>query len=265
MKAAREEPGTGRSWQTLRILSLVLVLPLSLPAQEPETTDDPLTIRGQVVDAESGSPVAGALVEPPDRRSARVTDPEGRFAIPDLRPGERLDVSLLGYETARVSVPRDGGTLRIELEPDPIVLAGIEVLSDRFEDRRRSVGRTVRVFDRVALLETEYHNVLDLIERRTRLTPSPCPGMSRVTECTRQRGGFQPVVVYVDEVEADLQYLRGYSPRQMYLVEVYRGGSHIRAYTNWWVRSASERGIDLQPFDLPRIRLEHRSSSGPPR
>ncbi len=266
----RQSGGTPRGGG-LRLLALLLgtglLVPLAVSAQEREApaVRGPVQIIGQVVEVGSGAAVSGATVTPRDRRETVVTDEEGRFFLGEVRPGERLQVSMLGYEPGEAAVPSGGGPLTIELEPDPVLLEGLRILADRFEERRRSVGHTVRVFDRIALLQTEYHNVLDLIERRTRLSPAPCPGMTSVSECTRQRGGFRPVVVYVDESEADLQHLRGYSPDDMYLVEVYRSGSHIRAYTNWWVERIGKRGQDLAPFQLPRIRMEHQNSLFPPR
>ena len=63
------------------------------------------TIRGRVVDADTGAPLAAVLVvtATPDRRA--ITDLEGRFELGDLPPGPRtLVVSLVGYTLARPEV-----------------------------------------------------------------------------------------------------------------------------------------------------------------
>ena len=69
-------------------------------------------VRGRVVDADTGAPLAAVLVvtATPDRRA--VTDADGRFVLVDLPPGPRtLVVSLVGYTLARpdVEVSADGG------------------------------------------------------------------------------------------------------------------------------------------------------------
>jgi hypothetical protein len=62
-------------------------------------------LRGRVVDADTGAPLAAVLVvtASPDRRA--VTDADGRFILSDLPPGPRtLVVSLVGYTLARPEV-----------------------------------------------------------------------------------------------------------------------------------------------------------------
>ena len=58
-------------------------------------------IPGQVLDAATGHPLAGANVQAGDR--ATTTDAQGRFKV-DAALGDSLDISFIGYQTARVAV-----------------------------------------------------------------------------------------------------------------------------------------------------------------
>ncbi|MFN7979287.1 MAG: TonB-dependent receptor [Vicinamibacterales bacterium] len=112
-----------RAATALAALLAIALAPTHVAAQAPSTG----AIRGRVVDADTGVPLAAVLVvtAEPDRRA--VTDADGRFALTDLPVGPRtLVVSLVGYTLARpeVVVPasgagRDAGgdTLVIPLSP----------------------------------------------------------------------------------------------------------------------------------------------------
>ena len=96
------------------VLALALAATVSLLSTRAaaQTTG---VIRGRVVDADTGAPLAAVLVATADPVRRAVTDADGRFALVDLPPGPRtLVVSLVGYTLARpeVTVPaRDDATV----------------------------------------------------------------------------------------------------------------------------------------------------------
>ena len=57
-------------------------------------------VPGQVLDATTGRPLAGANVQAGDR--ATTTDAEGRFKV-EAAPGDSLDISFIGYQRVRVA------------------------------------------------------------------------------------------------------------------------------------------------------------------
>lgn len=89
-------------------LSLLLSAVLSSTAQTAVVT-------GSVIDADTGSPVAGAVVTIQDQGISVTTGPAGDFRISNARPGEAvLTIVAPGYEgvprrrvstTARASIP----------------------------------------------------------------------------------------------------------------------------------------------------------------
>lgn len=126
---------------SLAVLSLSSATAARIAAQEPDCRVDKTRIVGFVVDAGNESPLASVLVsvESPDRAS--LTTDNGRFLLCDIGPGERvLTASRLGYDTLRIRIgPNPSGEpLRLRLEPDPIILEGLEIVTDRFERRRRA-------------------------------------------------------------------------------------------------------------------------------
>lgn len=88
------------------------------------------TLTGVVVDAESGRPVADAVVAVPARSAVARTGEDGAFALADLQVGsELLSVSRFGYSalTRLVEIDSPGTRVRLELEPSPFALEGLIV------------------------------------------------------------------------------------------------------------------------------------------
>lgn len=79
------------------LLGLALILLARAPAGaagEPS----PVTLRGRVVDAQTGEPIAKALVSIQASKTFAVTDARGRFVLGDVAQGEtELSVTTVGY------------------------------------------------------------------------------------------------------------------------------------------------------------------------
>ena len=87
-------------WRACGLLLLGLVLPSSIFGDEPGVTD--VAIEGQVVDARSGAPLAGARVSA-GRQTASATA-DGRFALA-LPPGEwSVEATVEGYAPATIRI-----------------------------------------------------------------------------------------------------------------------------------------------------------------
>ncbi len=65
-------------------------------------SEDEITIMGVVMDAESGTPVSGAIIEVEDLLA--TTAPDGTFSIAVEASADSLVISKEGYKTERVSV-----------------------------------------------------------------------------------------------------------------------------------------------------------------
>jgi carboxypeptidase family protein/TonB-dependent receptor-like protein len=86
---------------------------------------------GQVVDAETSEPLAGAAVELLDLNRAVATDAEGRYLLRDVAPGpNHITVRLIGYapRTLHALVPSSGQLeINVALRPEPVRMGSVDV------------------------------------------------------------------------------------------------------------------------------------------
>lgn len=219
---------------------------------------DAQTLRGTVADRESGRPVVEALVlllgERGDTVAHALTDATGTFLLSAPGAGGYvLDVSTLGYRTARAGVFELGAggemTLAVRMTPEPIAIPGLAV------DRSWSVREPPLVrngfFHRMSQGVGHFITPMDL-ERSsaTRLTDvlARVPFLTVVRASTdrvlvRDGGSLCAAAVLVDGIlastvegrsgragpivgsEGDIEGL--VALRDVEAVEVYRGGSEI--------------------------------------
>ena len=92
-------------------------------------------LNGQVVDAETGRPLAGASVLLAEGQSGTATNEDGRFAFAQIKPGpHRLVVTHVGYHDAADTVrvrPREHRRVDVPLRPrtmlaEPVIVNGFE-------------------------------------------------------------------------------------------------------------------------------------------
>jgi hypothetical protein len=107
----------------------------------------------------------------------------------------------------------------------------------------------VRTVDRQALVTSPQTNAMDLILTRTSLWTFPCNGMW-TNECVFVRGRVTEPVVYVDEARmiGGLEYLKSVLPHELYMIEVYGSGRHIRAYTTRFMERAAQSRLAPLPI-----------------
>ena len=84
-----------RNFRTF-LLSMLLLVPLSLFAQR--------TINGKVVDKTSGAELPGVNVIIKGTKKGTVTDFDGKFSLGDVKNGDVLVISYVGYTAAEVAV-----------------------------------------------------------------------------------------------------------------------------------------------------------------
>lgn len=74
-------------------------------------------LKGKVSDR-GGEPVIGAHVKWKDTKAGAVTDLDGNFAIARIQDSDELEVSFMGYKTARVRIKPAQSSVSITLEDD---------------------------------------------------------------------------------------------------------------------------------------------------
>ena len=91
----------------------ILLCPVFSEAQEQQGK---ITVTGTVVD-ERGEPLPGAFVLVPGTTSGTSTDADGKFSI-NVSAGSALEIQFMGYETKKISVPKERRNISVSLSPD---------------------------------------------------------------------------------------------------------------------------------------------------
>ena len=213
---------------------------------------EPFDLTGRAVDAETGEPLVGAFVGLAGSDWGSITEGSGRFLIPDMDPGPlALTVEQLGYETLMWTgnVSAEAGELVLSVSPQPVMLEGLKIVTDRFRARRRAASTSVWAYEREDLVTSPHVSALDFLSFRHGLSGVPCDGR-RGDMCVWLRGRLVEPQVYVDEhpLIGGLSWLSSMAPHELQMIEVYGWGTHIRAYTPRFMERAAR--IRLAPIPI---------------
>lgn len=168
-----------RAWQVdLSVLPRMRVTVRDQFGQGADTL--PTSIRGRVVDAESGRPIADAVIraraggDADESRFTRLTDAEGRFAIEDMPHGEwifEIEHVAYGGESPEVAIGGGGARQVVIYARETVTeLAPLTVTTrraDPVEDARRRSGTRLDVITRAEIEEDRTaRNAGDLMRGR---------------------------------------------------------------------------------------------------
>ena len=159
----------------------------------------------------------------------------------------------LGYTPLLRSVnigPGERAPTLLEVTPDPIVLQGLEVVLDRLEGRFEGVLASSRSFDRRALITSGAPDMLQFVSSRGSLIPVACRGSSYEKGCAVIQGRTQRIRVIVDEMpfSMGLEYLRLIRPQEVSRLEVLKGASQVRVYTESFMEAAERGLVAIRPI-----------------
>jgi iron complex outermembrane receptor protein len=102
---------------------LLLLIPAALRAQG--------TLRGTVVDQQTGSIITGATVTVTGATGGVKTDDGGKFRLTSSATIRNVTVTAVGYAEKSVPVAASDRTLRIELTPSPTELPGLQAVASQ--------------------------------------------------------------------------------------------------------------------------------------
>lgn len=230
-------------------LAGLCVFPCRAAAQDSTSV---VAVTGRVLDALTGAPVEGAVVELRDVRRKAAADSTGTFVLRAVAPGEHhWVISRLGYAAWEEDMEvADGDAFTVRLLPRPEVLEGITAIASRLQLRRQSAGVMVRALERNEIKLSAAPDVAGLVRDRLGVSGVPCPGAEAEPSCAWVRGELIPVLVYIDERRApgglaDLTY---YLPQEIYSVEAYYGGAVIRVITDTFAARLARGEVTLMPL-----------------
>ncbi|MDP4245892.1 MAG: TonB-dependent receptor plug domain-containing protein [Bacteroidota bacterium] len=85
-------------------------------------------VRGRVIDISTRQPIEYAIVSAGEQGGNAVTDQQGDFELDQIRAGDSLKVSFVGYRAKNLLPPRAGKPILIEMERGPVDLVAVTVL-----------------------------------------------------------------------------------------------------------------------------------------
>lgn len=227
---------------------IILLTVITLGLSDSTRGQERVTIRGDVVDADTRAPLQGVLVTAPLAGVSVLTDSAGTFSVGLIRDRSyELVLEDLGYVPARFTLGPEAETSRttLLLRSVPEMLSGLAVLEDRLRQRRRRRGGHVRLLEHDSLMVSTERNAYSLVERSV-------PGARM---CDRQienlciLGGTREraIRICVDDQRppAGASALASYDPSDLWLVEIYDRGRSVRVYSRWFVTQVvrSEGGL----------------------
>ena len=121
-----------------------------------------LTLRGSIVDEDTGEGLIGASVLVKNLTTGTVTDFDGNWELTVSGLPQILQFSYLGYANKEVEVTSADQDLRIRLgEGEGTTIDVVEVKGQRISDKQRQAALTVETLDAIAIKETPAANFYD--------------------------------------------------------------------------------------------------------
>lgn len=145
----------------LRQFLLMILLLVSADVMTAQQNRALFSISGKVVDAKTGEPVIGATVNVEDTGIWAISDENGTFFLPDIRPGDyAVQFSCLGFVDKRLSfvVKKDIPNLTIKLDQNTLALNSVVVTAERDKEGMN----TSLKFGANALNHLQMSNVTDI-------------------------------------------------------------------------------------------------------
>lgn len=145
----------------LRQFLLMILLLVSADVMTAQQNRALFSISGKVLDAKTGEPVIGAAVNVEDTGIWAISDENGTFFLPDIRPGDyAVQFSCLGFVDKRLSfvVKKDIPNLTIKLDQNTLALNSVVVTAERDKEGMN----TSLKFGANALNHLQMSNVTDI-------------------------------------------------------------------------------------------------------
>jgi hypothetical protein len=243
------------------LAALALVVTWAAPAlraQDAPEPSQPFTLRGEVRDYATETPIEGAVVQVAELGLSQITDSNGYFEFLDLPSGSHTFITAsFGYETnEEQSVVGPGNIMLVRLNPMAIEIAGVTVEAERLiqqlETRRIVAATPVTVFDEAQLSGALSSNLTRVVMER-----APTMGQGIFTNandqlCVRLPAASAPVrlKVFLDDAPVATAFLDNLQATDVALLEVFDRLGMVRVYTHDFMSRAAEVGYVPAPINL---------------
>lgn len=132
------------------------------------------TLLGKVLD-QDGEPVYGAAVVVVETKAMTMTEADGSFKLANVRVGQTVRVSLLGYKTQTIKWA--GGPLNVTLESSETVIEGAVVTAMGIVRKEKSLTYATQQIKSEELMKVQDPNVVNSLEGKiSGITITPSAG-----------------------------------------------------------------------------------------
>lgn len=104
------------------LLLISLAITAGLVSLSFTSQNETYSLKGQVIDAQTGDPMIGASVIEDGTRNGTVTDVDGKFVLKISKKCTALNVEYVGYESTKIEKACDQQELKINMQPASIHL-----------------------------------------------------------------------------------------------------------------------------------------------
>ena len=179
--------------------------PTSAGADDVRITQQTETATGVVKDA-LGETVIGASVVVKGTTNGTITDFDGNFSIPNVKKGDIIQISFVGYQTQEIAW--DGKPLNITLKDDTQALEEVVVVGFGSQKKANLTGSVAQVKMDEVLGDRPITNVKSALQGSIpglMVTGGASPGESKTFNIrgTVSINGMSPLVL-IDNVEGDI-------------------------------------------------------------
>ena len=119
-----------------RVRTIVLTALLTMASGAVAQT----TVKGTLVDAETGEPLVGAQVRIMGEKTGTVSNADGNFTLSNPNRHREVTVNYMGFKAQKFTVPRSGEMGTLQLQPDEVSLEGVTVTGTMAFDRKTPVA-----------------------------------------------------------------------------------------------------------------------------
>jgi iron complex outermembrane recepter protein len=126
-----------------------------------------IKIKGEVYESTTGQPAIGATVQVEGAEYGAITDYDGVFEISVPSLPVVLNVSYIGFKTAKVDVVDAKTKIKVNLEEEGILVEEVKVVGQRVSDKQKQAPLTVESLDAIAIKQTastDFYNGLGALK-----------------------------------------------------------------------------------------------------
>ena len=212
------------AWQRFLFLAFMVVCSTAAMAQG--------KVSGTVVDA-NGDPVIGASVMVKGTSNGTVTDLDGRFDLPNVPSGSRLEISYVGYKTQTIDVSGKS-SFSVSLQEDNALLDEVVVVGYGVQRKRDVTGALTRVNEK-ELNTKPVSNAFQALQGKAAgvdITSSERPGTvgSIIIRGTRSLNASSAPLYVVDGVPLQAGGIEALNPRDIESIDILKDASSTAIY-----------------------------------